>query len=66
MHISELFIEATNAYKDWWACGRDFNLHADKFEAWDMAINTYSFTAMISRAEAVNQVRAVLGMSNQL
>jgi hypothetical protein len=66
MMNAELFLDAVNTYKDWWMCGRDFNLHADKFEAWDMAINTYSFTAMISRDEAINQVRAVLGMSNQI
>jgi hypothetical protein len=66
MIIAELFVEATNAYKDWWMCGRDFNLHADKFEAWDIAINTYAFAAGISRGTAVDQVRAVLGMSNQI
>jgi hypothetical protein len=66
MMLEELFLDAVNTYKDWWMCGRDFNLHADKFEAWDMAIETYSFTAMISRSEAINQVRAALGMSNQL
>jgi hypothetical protein len=66
MMLEELFLDAVHTYKEWWACGRDFNLHTDKFEAWDMAINTYSFAAMISRDEAINQVRAALGMSNQI
>lgn len=66
MKLEELFLDAVNTYKDWWMCGRDFNLHADKFEAWDMAINTYSFAAIISRDEAINQVRSSLGMSNQI
>lgn len=66
MHLEQLFLDAVNTYKDWWMCGRDFNLHADKFEAWDMAINTYSFAAIISRDEAINQVRSSLGMSNQI
>jgi len=66
MMVEELFLIAVNAYKDWWMCGRDFSLHANKFEAWDESINAYASANQISRDEAINQVRAALGMSNQL
>ena len=66
MMIEELFLIAVNTYKDWWMCGRDFNLHADKFEAWDKAITDFASAAETDRSDAINQVRAVLGMSNQL
>jgi hypothetical protein len=65
MILEEKFLMAVNAYKDWWACGRDFNLHADKFQAWDEAINAFALAAETERNDAINQVRAVLGMSNQ-
>lgn len=66
MTIENLFIDAVNAYKDWWMCGRDFNLHANKFEAWDESINAYASANQISRDEAINQVRTYLGMDGVL
>jgi hypothetical protein len=64
MMIEELFLIAVNTYKDWWACGRDFNLHADKFEAWDKAILDFASAANVDRNYAIVQVRTVLGMAN--
>jgi hypothetical protein len=64
MMIEELFLIAVNAYKDWWACGRDFKLHTDKFEAWDKAIIDFASAAQVGRYDAIIQIRAVLGMSN--
>lgn len=66
MTTSELFDVAVNAYKDWWMCGRDFANHTEIFEAWDDAINAYATASKVSRDHAINQVRAVLGMSNTL
>ena len=62
MTQAELFIAATNAYKDWWMCNRDFALHEDKWLAWDDAILAYMAEANLNRIEAINQIRKVLGM----
>jgi hypothetical protein len=64
MTAPELFIAATNAYKDWWSCGRDFTQHEHLFIAWDKAIEAYYKSANVTRDDAINQVRAGLGMSN--
>ena len=62
MDQAELFIAATNAYKDWWMCNRDFALHADVWDKWDDAILAYMAEANLNRIEAINQIRKVLGM----
>jgi hypothetical protein len=64
MIVEEMFLVAVNTYKDWWECGRDFNLHADKFEAWNQAVIDFASAAGVDRGEAIIQVRTVLGMSN--
>lgn len=66
MASQNLFDVAVNAYKDWWMCGRDFIEHTEIFEAWDKAINAYASDNGVSRDHAINQVRTILGMSNQL
>ena len=60
----DLFVTATNAYKAWWDCGRDFVKHEHLFVAWDKAIQAYAASVKVSRDEAINQVRAGLGMQN--
>lgn len=64
MMLEQLFLTAANSYKDWWMCGRDFNLHADKFQAWDKAILDFATEAGIDRNDAIIQVRTFLGMGN--
>ena len=38
--VYELLLIACNAYKAWWDCGRDFKDHADKFDAWEKALES--------------------------
>lgn len=62
--VYKLFLTACNAYKAWWDCGRDFKYHADKFDAWDKAIEDYYKAEKVSRQFAIDKVRASLGMSD--
>ena len=60
----DLFVTATNAYKAWWDCGRDFVKHEHLFVAWDKAIQAYAASINVPRDTAINIVREGLGMQN--
>ena len=52
----ELYLKALDAYKAWIATGKDFVNHADKFEAWDVAILAYAKAVNVSRSHAATEI----------